>query len=226
MALVSDIITEAFVDLAVIQPGETISSDMQANAFLVLKQMLSNWSVDQALAYLNVHGDFNLVAGTAAYTVGTTGSLATAARPVRIVSWQSRSGNFSNGGACISFDEFRAKQQNLTAKRSVLAEMVAADTGYPTIAIEVFPVPDTSPGTLRLDYWTPVVEFASVGTTVNLPDGWEAAVHFNLAVQLAPQYARQTGITPELAANAKNTLAELKAKNAAILGIAGAQEAA
>ena len=225
MALVSDIIAQAFLDLGVIQPGETVSSDMQANAFVVLNQMISNWSVDQALAYLNVHQAFTLTAGTATYTVGTAGTLSTSARPLRVVSWKSQSGNFANGGPCLSFDEFRAKQQNLTAKRSVLAEMVAADASYPSINIEVFPVPDTSPGTLTLEFWTPVVAFASVGTTVTLPDGWEAAIHFNLAVQLAPQYARQTGITQELAANAQNTLNALKAKNAAILGI-GAKEAA
>lgn len=225
--LVSELITEAYEHLGVITPGETISSDQQAYGFLLLKQMYSVWSAEQVMAYLIYHQDFTLTAGTDKYTVGTGGTLVATARPVRITSWQSSSGNISTSGLVVGFDELRAKAQNATGKRSVLAEMVAADFNYPSINIEVFPVPDTSPGTLGLDYYSPLIEFAAVGTDIaSLPDGFHQALAYNLAVALAPQFARVGGVTPELAANAQNSKAVIVQKNALILGLTQAPQAA
>lgn len=224
--LVSDIIDQAFIDLGVIQPGETITAAMLANAFLVLKQMYSGWSADRLMAYLIYHQAFTLVAGTSKYTVGTTGSLVATARPVAITGWQSAIGNISTGGVVMNFDEFRAKYQNLTGKRSQLAEAVAADFLFPNINIEVYPTPDTSPGTLTLDYYSPLVEFAATSTSLTLPDGYEAALHTNLALALAPQYARVGGVTPELLKAAQDAKAFIVQKNAAILGLSQAPAAA
>ncbi len=218
--LVSDIITQSFVDLAVIQPGETISSDMQANAFLVLNQMWSQWSAERTMAYLVVHQTFTITAGTSKYTLGTAGTLVASARPVQVTGWSQGSGNFSTGGDVLGFDEFRSKTLNATGRRSVLAELMAADDGFPNITIELFPTPDTAPGSLTLDFTTPLVAFPATSTSLTLPDGYEAALHFNLAVALAPQYARANGITQELAANAQNTKASIVQKNAEIIGIA------
>lgn len=223
---VADLITESFIDLAVIQPGETITTDMLANAFRMLNQLIASLSVERTIGYLAQHTNYTLVAGTAVYTLGVGGTLNTAIHPVRATSWSSASGQFSSGGLVLSMDEFRVKTLNATARRSVLPELIGADQKYPLITIEVFPTPDTAPGTLRLDYWTPIPQFATSGDTVDLPDGYEAMLHFNLAVALAPQYARQGGVTPELAANAQNSKAVIASKNADILGLNQQQPAA
>ncbi len=220
-SIVSDIITESFVDLGVIQPGETISSDMLANAFLVLNQMWSSWSVERTVANVVYHQSFAIVPGTSKYTLGTAGTLSASARPIRVTAWNSSFGNFSTGGPILDFDQFRAKTLNATSRRSQLPELLAADQAYPNINIEVFPPPDLSPGVLTLDYWGPVVPFAATNTTLNLADGYESALHYNLAVALSPQYARTSGITQELAANAQNSKSVIMQKNADILGLSG-----
>lgn len=222
MATVASLIDKAFIDLGVIAVGESVSSAVQTDAFERLNQLLSSWSNEQVMVHLQTHTAFSggVVAGTSSYTVGTAGALVTAARPVRIVAWTSVSGSFRRGGPVISFDELRAKSQNDTARRSVLPEMVAADSGFPNINIEIFPTPDTGPGTLSLDYWTPLVAFAAVGDTVTLPDGYEDALHFNLAVALAPHYNIGKSVAREvLLAKAQNAKAVIVAKNAAILGL-------
>ncbi len=223
---VAELIDQAFVDLAVIAPGDGITALMLTQGFSMLNMMWGNWSAERVMAYLAQHGNFTPVAGTSTYTLGTGGTFTTSARPVRVTAWSSSVGNFSNGGAIMGFDEFRAKTLNATARRSQLPELVAADQEYPSINIELFPTPDTTPGTLRLDYWIPLVQFSSTGQTLTLPDEYFAALHFNLAVALAPQYARQGGITPELAANAQNTKAAIMQKNAEIIGLAAQQQAA
>ncbi len=216
--LVSDLINQSFVDLGVIQPGETISATMQTAAFAMLNQLLSAWSTEQTMAYQLVTQGFSLTPGTSLYSLGVGGNLSTAQRVVRVTGWRSTSGNFVNGGEPISFEQFYATVKDPTAKTSVLAEVVAADFSFPLINILVWPPPATAPGALGLRFWSPLTAFGSISDTVTLPDGWEQALHFNLAIVLSPQYARVGGVTPELAANAQNSKGAIVAKNAAILG--------
>lgn len=217
---VSDIITSAFVNLAVIRPGETIdATTMRDPAFIVLQQVWSGMSAEPTMAYLVYHQAFTLVAGTETYTVGTGGTLVSTARPVQILGWQSASGNFRNGGRVISFDELRALAKDNLGATSVIAQAVAADMLFPAINIQVFPKPATAPGTLTLDYTSPLVPFAAVTDVLALPDGYEAMLTFNLALALAPQYARQSGVPAALAANAQNSKALIAAKNGSILGL-------
>jgi hypothetical protein len=223
--LVSDIIQQSFNDLGVTKSGELISPTMQLFAFALLNQYWSSLSAEPTMAYLYTHQSFNLTGGTTIYTLGVGGSLNTAARPVRVTGWTSASGNFRNGGRIISFEELHALAKNATAKRSVLAEAVAADMAFPLLNLEVFPPPDAGPGSLILDYWTPLVPFATVADALNLPPGFEAFLHFNLAIQLAPQYARQGGVPAALAADAANSKKVIMDNNAAILGLVQAQPA-
>lgn len=222
---VSELIDLSFIDLGTIQPGEGITSDMRSNAFTVLNAMIGNWSAERTVTNSMNRQQFNLTAGVWIYAVGLFGSLASAGRPMRITSWNSSSGNFSTGGRCISFEEFRAKTLNATARTSILPELIATDENYPNINLEVFPTPAVNPGILTLDFWTPFTPFAAVGDTVIFAVEYIAALHFNLAVALSPQYARTNGITSELAANAQNSKQVIMQKNAEILGLTQPQAA-
>ncbi len=216
--LVSDLIQQSFVDLGVIQPGELITSTMQAAAFTILQQMVSGWNAEEPMAYqLQLQG-FTPTVGATVYSMGVGAGINTPFRPVRVISWTASSGGFVASGNIVSLAEFRARSQNPTAKASVLPEMIACDTGFTYIGIYVFPAPTAGAGVVSLQYWIPLV-IATVGDTLTLPDGWEAALHFNLAIALSPQYARVGGVTPELEANAQNSKALIAKKNAEILGL-------
>lgn len=218
----ADIITPAFLDLAVIQPGGAPSNSMRDAAFLLLNQQIDALSTEWVTAYVVYHQAFTLTAGTTNYTVGTAGTLASTARPIRITGWTSyTTQGFRNGGQIMSFEALHAAAKDNTGSLdAVLAQMVAADQAYPAINIEVFPAPAASPGTLRLDYYSPLTQFAAVGDAVALPDGYIQMLRTMLAVQLYPQYARVGGNTLEvLGAAAKNAKDQIAAKNAAILGL-------
>jgi hypothetical protein len=219
MALVSDIITESFLDLAAIDPGVGITTAEQSDAFLRLNQIIAQWSTEQFSIFNLAHTSFpgGLVAGTSSYTVGPGGSLATAARPVRITSAAAFSGSFSVPVPVLSFGDFEGRAINPTGRSSVLPEFIAADQGYPLVNLKVFPPPAISPGTLILDYWTVITAFATAGDTVNLPPGYERALHLALAVELWPQYPKQNdfAVLKGMADDAKNSLMQL---NAQILG--------
>ena len=99
MALVSDIINESFLDLAVIAPGETISSGMQTDAFLRLNQLLASLSTEGAMVFNQVEQSWPLSSGVVAYTLGAAGSLATTGglRAQKITAWRAASGDMTKG---------------------------------------------------------------------------------------------------------------------------------
>lgn len=217
---VSDLILQSYVEVNVIQDtSETISTTLRDNAFLLLQQAYSSLSLERLIAYLVVHQTFSMVAGTSSYTLGTGGTLVTGALPVAVTGWASVSGSFRNGGVPVSFDAIRDAAKNPTGRTSVLAEMVAADQANPSIGIEVFPTPATSPGTLTLDYWTPLVQFTSVAQTISLPDGFELFLRLLLATHLETRYPLESGPRQELARNYLAAKTAIQGRVASILGI-------
>ncbi len=242
--LVSDLIDEAFIDLGMTQPGVSVSSATQLNAFRMLNQMLLNWSAEGLTVFGKVLQTFALSAGTSAYTLGSGGSFATTGslRAQKVIAWLATSGDMREGGAPLSMEEFGAAcvaaQASLAALYAEAATegvvttvpsplvapvplLVGCDTAFPLINVRVFPQPSSSPGNLELAYWVPIVAFATVGDGLTgLPPGYEAAIHYNLAVQLAPQYSRTGGPDQILAANAQNSKAAIVEQNRMITGAA------
>jgi hypothetical protein len=243
---VSKLITEAFLDMGAIAAGGSPNTDEQDDAFLRLNQLISSWSNEELTVYQQLMSTFNLQAGVDAYTVGTTGTFSTAARPQRITAWRSKSGHVVRGGAPMSMEAFGAMSAQEQARlleinaQAVLSgqiaampasivspcpSLVGADANYPNLNLRVFPPPSSAPGTIEVDYWTPLPKFAAVGDTVNLPDGFEDALHFNLAVALYPQYSRPGGPDPMLIENARRSKSVIIAINSAARGANQQQQA-
>ena len=226
--LVSEIIQQAFEDLAVVQVGEAISTALQTSGFIRLNQMLASLSAEGATVFTQVLQTFALSSATTNYTVGPTGSLVTAKRAQKITSWKATSGAFVSGGPVLDITSFDATAQALYLKFSeavlpfyVLPSVIftgsqcplalGADSAYPLINLRVYPA---TSALLELGYWTPVDQFTGVGQTVDLPSGWVDMLHWNLAVELFPQYERVGGLSPALAAKAQDSKAVLIMQNA------------
>lgn len=219
------IIEPALISLGYIRAGATPTAAILANALVMLQQLMTSWSAEQPMAYVNYHQIFpsgagGVVAGTATYTLGTGGTMVATARPIRITSAVSASGNQRIPVQIMSWDQFNAEVQDELSSRSVFCKKLAADQSFPAINIRLWPMPDTSPATLELDYYSPLPAYTLVGDTVTLPEGWEVALSFNLAVILYGQYSRPGGATLEwLASQASNFKNAIAQKNAAILGL-------
>jgi hypothetical protein len=218
MSLVSDILTEAFLDLGAIAPGETNTTAELADAFMRLNQMIASWSTEQLTVPSMVHAAYQPTAGVTIYTLGPAGTFTTAATAIRVTGASSVQGNFRSPMKVMSWDQFAAEVADPKASSSVLAEVLAADGSFPSINLKIFPTPAAGPGTLWLDYWSAITQFVTQADTINLASGWEVALHSNLAVALYPQYARAGGIPPELAALAQSSKGALNALNMRILG--------
>ncbi len=208
---VEQIVLEAFADLGVIQPGDDLSSTIKANALLIFQQMVESWNLERPMN-LVTHFGGNLIAGSASYSYGPGGTMATGPVPLRVLSWTCKDGNYQTGGVILPYDEFRAKVQDGSSKTAKLIEFMTADRGNiisgNLIRLEVWPTPAASPGGVTLETIFALTTPASLSTSLSAyGPGFEAAFHYNLAVALAPQYARTGGVTEELAANALNSKA-------------------
>ena len=235
--LVSDLITLSFLDLGVIAPGETITTAMQTDAFTRLLALMASLSAEGLTIPNQVEQTFNLLAGVDSYTLGATGIWVTTGglRAMKVTSWRASFGALRRGGAPVRMDDFAAAaaaaQERLSEeyRRALMAgvitlfpatlttpvpEVVGADTNYPNLNVRISPAPSGTPGTIELGYWTELTSFATVGDTVNMPQGWVDLLHFQLALRLYPQYARAGGVDPGLLANAQQAKAAITQENA------------
>ncbi len=74
-------------------------------------------------------------------------------------------------------------------------------------AIEVWPVPTTSDNDLELQLLKPLAQFADTTTSVNLPDGWDEALVYNLARRWAGTLgAKMTTDDLDIARNSFETI--------------------
>ena len=226
--LVSDLITQAFLDIDAIMVGESITTAEQADAFARLNQLVSSLSTEGAMVFNQVMQSFPLQNGITAYQLGSGGTFPTngGLRAQKVTAWRAVLGDMVKGGPVLPMDEFgaaaAAANQSLAelAVRSALEgltsnvnsplvapipSVVGADTNYPLINVRVAPAPSNAGGQIELAYWTPIAAFGAVGDVINLPPGYELMLRSNLAVQLYPIYPRQGGIDPVLAATAQNS---------------------
>lgn len=234
--LVSALITTAFLDLGIMPVGFSVSTDAQTDAFARLNQLLLNWSDEGAMVFNQVRQTFSLVAATSAYTLGSGGTFVTTSslRAQKVTDWRATSGDMQKGGPALSLSEFdtaamagQAKLAELFTRAALkgaiasvpstltvpIPSIVGADTAYPLINVRVWPPPSASPGTIELGYWTPIAAFSTVGDSIALPPGYEDALHFNLAVALAPMWLKGAPIPEALAANAASTKARIVQQN-------------
>ncbi len=224
----SSIIQQAFQDLGVVVVGEAVSSAVQADAFLKYKALLSSTAEEGVMALSILTGTGVTSTGTDTYAMGLTGvgaPITTLLEPVRAISWKAKLSPFETGGRIASIQELRdaIKNSNGTGRTSALPEIVACTTNIPgapsTILITLWPTPSASNAALTIDYWGVQTVPVNVGDAIAYNDGWEAYLVSNLALALAPQYARVSGITEALAVKARNSKEVIIQKNAAILAL-------
>ena len=213
--LVSDVINLAYLELSVISPQETISTAMQTDAFARLLSLLGSLNAEGLTIPQQVSQAWQLTAATSAYTLGSGGTLATTGtlRAQKVTAWRAYySTVLSSGGRVLSLTEFGERARQLIGENSSIPSIVGADTAYPLINVRVFPPPSGTPGYLELDYWTPILDFASVETAITLPPGWVRILTFLLAQDLFGTYGRPS-LAQYIAGMAKDAKAALIVQN-------------
>ncbi len=187
MSTVRDLVKGSLRLIGAIAQGETPSAEEQADALLVLNEMLDSWSTENLTIFAKVREEFALVGNQAVYTMGPTGDFDTT-RPLRI----------ENAGIIQDLSEYPIGILNqdqwaairIKTSTSTLPSKIYLEGTYPLETVNVWPVPSAA-ATIALYSWKPLASFATVNSTVDLPPGYLKALRFNLALMLCPEYGRQ-----------------------------------
>lgn len=180
------LITKAMQKAGILTKGESPASDEANDALDSLNQMLSSWANDSLVIYARTWETFSLSGGTASYTIGSSGTFNTT-RPIDIIS-----AYVTSGGVDYQVGEITDEAYNSITLKTVqgIPEFFNFDNAYPLAKIRLYPVPAAAYSLFLLSE-KPVTSIATLDTEITLPDGFERAIVYNLALELAPEYQQQ-----------------------------------
>lgn len=212
------LIEDALLDLGVLAAGQTLGANDLTLGLRRLNAMLSKWRTERLTIPVVTRSVYNLVDGTASYTIGSGGTF-NQDRPETIeaasiildptldpVVEQPIGGSITPE----SWAGLTAKDVGGVPSRLYYERLYTASLGR----INLYPVPDSSTYDLVIYTPTPLAAFADGDTSYVLPSGYEEAIVANLAVRLAPAF----GASPsaDLRARATASLNGVKHANATV----------
>lgn len=187
MATFNDIHRRALRLIQVLGADDTPTAEEAADGLAVANSMLDAWSIERLSVYQIQQNNYSWASGNASRTIGSGGNFNTT-RPVKI----EEKGNFFRDSSNIDYPVVTLERQDYdqigfkSAEGSV-PEYLYHDTGYPLMTLYAYPVPSQTL-TLYLNTWKPLQTFTSLATTLAMPPGYQAAVEYNLALWMAPEY--------------------------------------
>lgn len=171
--------------IGVLTKSETPDADEAADGLVSLNALLSSWSNESLFVYSRVTEAFTLTAGTASYTIGASQTFNTT-RPTLIIEAHTTSGSTDTHMDIIS-DEVYNAMPDKTSQGIPL--YINYSNAFPAATIRLYPVP-ASTYSMTLVSEKPLVTLA-LTDTLSLPPGWERALTYNLAMEMAPEYGVQ-----------------------------------
>ena len=202
-------ITRAMKLAGVIGSGET-PSDAESNDCLVsLNSMLDSWALERLFVYSISETSVSWASGTSSRTIGPTGNFVTSTLPVRIdESSYFLNGNISYPVKFINQDDFAAIPNKQTT--STFPFWMYVQYGTTTHTIYAYPIPQSTI-TFLLRYWSGLQSFSTLTDTLVLPPGYERAIVYSLAEEIAPQFG--ISVQPQMAKTAMQARKNLKRIN-------------
>ena len=211
MSTVSDLITDSLRLIGVVADGESATAAEAATALRSLNRMISRWSTENLLIYAIVREEFTLTPSAQSYTLGS-GATFNTTRPMRIeratIEDQSTSDTPESPLQILSVDEWAS----ITAKaiESDIPTKIFFSGSYPYETLSLWPVPSAA-NKLVLYSLKPLSSFSAISDSVSLPNGYEDAIVYNLAVRLAAEYNREP--SAYVANEASESIASIKRVN-------------
>lgn len=207
MTTAQTLIDDALSELHVLEAGDSANANDTATGLRYLNRMLQGWSTQNAIVYYQKE-IAHVLDGSIEYTIGTGGDIAES-RPNYIISAYA-----TQSGEDWPVEVIRDKAQfDKIYDKTItgIPDYLYYQPEYPLGKLRIWPVGDAST-TLHFSSRAILQQFSTANDTVSLPDGYEDAIVFNLAVRLASSFGQQPSAF--LMKNAAETLAFIKRNNA------------
>lgn len=192
MATAQTLIDRALRLISAIASGESPTAQESADALVALNNMLESWQTDKLTVYAFVDTSVTLNASDGSYTVGPSGDFNLTPRPPKIEQCFVRASDIDYPIELIDKERWFAITDKTV--ESDIPEYAYYEPTLATGTLQLWPVPNTA-NSLHIITWTTVSSLASLATTVTLPQGYERAIAYNLAVEIAPEFEREASKT-------------------------------
>lgn len=187
---VRELIRKSMLLIGAVSSGESLSADEAADGLSSLNDLLDSWSTDGLLIPASTIEEFTLTPGQASYTIGVGGNFDTA-NPQVIE--EARLKDVSGTAFELPMSVYNIQQYaDITQKtmQSSQPEALFFQRGAPLSTIYLYSVPSAA-NKLVLYSKKALSSFASVNDSISLPPGYQRALRYNLALELAVEYGKQ-----------------------------------
>lgn len=192
----SELLRQARLANGSLGEGMTMHATEVNDDLVALNLLLASWDIQ---LYAHTQETKAMVVGDADYTWGTGGNINTA-RPIDLLDLTFiRIGTIDYPVSKITEVEYKQIPDKSSSGRP---EKIWFDPQFPLAVIYLSPVPDST-DTLYLTSLKGISEITDVTATVSIPQETAAAIKWNLAIELAPNYGVQ--VTPIMAQRAMQT---------------------
>jgi hypothetical protein len=201
---VNDLIHSSMRLIGAIAAGETMETNELNDALVSLNQMLSSWNTEGASLVGRQRLVVNLFSGN---------SYSLPQRPIKIDAASTSISGVDSALELVDSAGWEAIPVPEKAMQSIFIRKLYCDYLFPNSTVYIWPTPRQS-GSLELWIYATNPQFVSLTDTITLPEGYEAGLRWNLALNLAPEYGRPVDPSvASLAQNFKASLAQLNAGN-------------
>ena len=212
---VLNIINRAMRLIGVAQTGESSSADEVRDALNVLNMMVGQWNNNRLLMFGYTNEVFDLTVSQGVYTIGNS---ATAdfytERPTKIERAFCR---YNSTTPTTAYD-YQLEIVPNTKYQEIFVKQIATtyplylfyNNKFPLGEITLYPYP-VQACQLGISSWAQISKFTNYAQDIDLPDGYESALAYNLAVEMAPEYGRT--LDPIIFEKAAETKADLMRTN-------------
>jgi hypothetical protein len=211
-----DLIRSSLRALGVIATSETPTSDMMIDGIEAINVMTESWSAMGLMQVAPTEENLTLVVGKSDYTIGTSGTPDwNTARPLMLIGnpYIIDAQGLNYEVVIIGMDQYDDIGLMTTPGRP---EWITYRPDYPNGLIRLFPTPDAAE-TLHLISKKYLADNTNLTAEINLPSQYLAALKWNLAVEMAPEYqaAANQGNFAVIIERARKTLQIVKNNSAA-----------
>jgi len=184
MATALSIINGALRLLMVKSSDVVLTADEASDGLEALNMMLGSWSNEQLMIYHETKESFTTTPNLNPHTIGAGGTFNTV-RPITLDQATVVVGNADTPIYPLTYSAYADVMLKTLA--STYPEYIYYEPDYPLGKIYLYPVPSVATS-ITLYSRKALTEFANLTDTVSLPVGYERALKFNLALELAPEY--------------------------------------
>ena len=184
--------TTALRLLGVAAAEQPLSADMAQSALDALNAMLDGWAVERLLIFTRPKIPLVLEPGRPTYTWGLSVPPADIPRepPVRLemalLTVEDTTPGLEWEVKILTQSEYESSVW-LKGMESTYPAMLYLEASQPVARLHVWPIPQIA-YTLQLLPWTAHAPYAAWDDVLPWPNGYQRAMQFNLALELAPQY--------------------------------------